>query len=127
MALDHDGIFKQLLSSFLGDFLDLFAPELLAMLEPDRLTLLATESFVDLLDPDRRTADLLVQAQVRGEPATILIHLEHQAQEDRTLDRRMFRYFARFYDRYDQVIYPVALCSYPTPQRGATSAHRLAV
>jgi hypothetical protein len=28
-----------------------------------------------------------------------------------SLDRRMFRYFARFYDRYDRPIYPIALCS----------------
>ncbi|PDV96813.1 DUF4351 domain-containing protein [Candidatus Chloroploca asiatica] len=125
MALDHDGIFKQLLSTFLVEFLDLFAPDILALLDPDTLTLLAPESFVDLLDPDRRTADLVVQAQGREGMATFLIHLEHQAQRDAQLPRRMFRYFARFYDRYDRPIYPIALCSYPSPRRLAPHRHEV--
>jgi predicted transposase YdaD len=127
MPLDHDAIFKQLIGAFLGEFLDLFAPNLAAMVAPASLTLLPTESFVSLLDPDRRTADLLVQAELRAQPATILIHLEHQAQADRQLDRRMFRYFARFYDHYNQPIYPLALCSYRSPRRAAPHAHQLSV
>jgi hypothetical protein len=127
MGLDHDGIFKQLLSAFLVEFLDLFAPELLALLDPTDLSLLPTESFVNLLDPDRRTADLLVQARIRGSPGAILIHLEHQAQADDLLDRRMFHYFARFYDHYDQLIYPIAFCSYPSPRRAAAQRHQIAI
>ncbi|WP_129678165.1 DUF4351 domain-containing protein [Candidatus Chloroploca sp. Khr17] len=125
MALDHDGIFKQLLSSFLGEFLDLFAADILALLDPDTLILLAPESFVDLLDPDRHTADLVIQAQGREGLATFLIHLEHQAQRDAQLPRRMFRYFARFSDRYDVPIYPIALCSYPSPRRLAPDRHQV--
>ncbi|RRR71571.1 MAG: DUF4351 domain-containing protein [Candidatus Viridilinea halotolerans] len=125
MSLDHDGIFKQLLSAFLVEFLELFAPDLLAQLDPSELRLLPTESFVNLLDPDRRTADLLIHAKMRGNPSAILIHLEHQAQNDDLLDRRMFRYFARFYDHYDLVVCPVVLCSYPSPRRAAAHSHRL--
>jgi hypothetical protein len=44
-----------------------------------------------------------------------------------SLDRRMFRYFARFYDRYDRPIYPIALCSYPSPRRPAPAGHHLKV
>jgi hypothetical protein len=125
MSLDHDGIFKQLLSAFLVEFLDLFVPDLLALLDTQDLTFLPTESFVNLLDPDRRTADLLVDARIRGSPSAILIHLEHQAQADDQLDRRMFRYFARFYDCYDRLVYPIALCSYPSPRRHAAHRHQL--
>ncbi|RRR65786.1 MAG: DUF4351 domain-containing protein [Candidatus Viridilinea halotolerans] len=127
MALDHDGIFKQLLSSFLVEFFELFAPDLLTLLDPSAFILLQTDSFVDLLDPDRRTADLLIQAQLRGAATTILIHLEHQAQHDDVLDRRMFRYFARFYDRYNTLIAPLALCSYRSPRRTAATSHQMAV
>jgi hypothetical protein len=38
----------------------------------------------------------------------------------------MFRYFARFYDRYDMPIYPIALCSYASPRRAAKERHHLA-
>jgi predicted transposase/invertase (TIGR01784 family) len=110
-AIDHDSIFKQLLTEFFVEFLDLFVPDALALLEPESLTFLDKESFVDLLDPSRREADLVVQARLRGQDASFIVHLEHQAQEDQVLDRRMFRYFARFYDRYDMPIYPIALCS----------------
>jgi hypothetical protein len=33
--------------------------------------------------------------------------------------------FARLYDRYDQPIYPIALCSYPRPRRPAADRHEL--
>jgi hypothetical protein len=125
-AIDHDSVFKQLLTEFFIEFLDLFVPDALAILERERLTFLDKESFVDLLDPDRREADLVVQARLRGQDTSFIVHLEHQAQEDVVLDRRMFRYFARFYDRYDMPIYPIALCSYTTPRRAAKERHQLA-
>ncbi|PDW03175.1 DUF4351 domain-containing protein [Candidatus Viridilinea mediisalina] len=127
MRLDHDGIFKQLLSAFLSEFLELFAPDLLELFDPQAISLLPTESFVNLLDPDRRNADLLVQIKSKASPGAILIHLEHQAQHDDILDRRMFRYFARFYDHYDSPICPMVLCSYPSPRRAAAQRHHLSI
>ena len=123
--IDHDAMFKLLLTNFFREFLELFAPELVDALDPEPLVFLDKESFSTLLDPDRREADLVVQARLRDEPATLLIHLEHQAQEDATLPRRMFRYFARFYDAFDMPVYPIALCSYTTPGRPAASHHQL--
>jgi hypothetical protein len=125
-AIDHDSIFKQMLSEFFVEFLSLFAPDALALLEQESLIFLDKESFVDLIDPDRREADLVVQARWRGQATSFIVHLEHQAQEDAELDRRMFRYFARFYDRYDMPIYPIALCSYASPRRAAKERHHLA-
>jgi len=31
----------------------------------------------------------------------------------------MFRYFAKFHDRYNVPVYPIALCSYRTPKQVA--------
>jgi hypothetical protein len=101
------------------------APDLAAALDPAPPVFLDKESFADLFDPDRREADLVAQVRLRQHPATLLIHLEHQAQADAALDRRMFRYFARLYDRYDQPIYPIALCSYPHPRRPAADRHEV--
>ncbi len=108
-----------MLTAFFRDFLTMVAPDLAQALVPDHLLFLDKESFTDLFDPDRREADLVVQVRLRDHPATLLIHLEHQAQADTALDRRMFRYFARLYDRYNQPIYPIALCSYRRPLRPA--------
>jgi hypothetical protein len=124
--MDHDALFKQLLTEFFVEFLELFAPDLAAELEPDSLTFLDKETFGELLDPDRREADLVVQARLRGEPASFVVHVEHQAQGDSTLHRRMFRYFARLHDRYDQPIYPIALCSYRSPREPAPDRYDIA-
>jgi hypothetical protein len=56
-----------------------------------------------------------------------IVHLEHQAQADAHLDRRMFRYFARFYDRFDMPIIPIALCPYTRPRKAARDRHALAL
>ena len=111
-AVVYDGAFKVLLTEFFREFLELFAPVLAAQLVDDDVTFLATESFADLIDTQRRNADMVVQTRLRTGNATILVHLEHQAQPDDVLARRMFRYFSRFHDRYDLPIYPIALCSY---------------
>jgi predicted transposase YdaD len=124
-SFDHDALFKLLLTAFFREFLALFAPELATELSAEPLIFLDKESFSELLDPDRREADLVVQARLHDQPTTLLIHLEHQAQADVQLDRRMFRYFARFYDRYDTPIYPIALCSYPRPRRAVPDRHQL--
>ena len=125
--LDHDALFKQLLTAFLREFLELFCPDLLVLMSAEQLTFLDKEAFVDLIDPDRREADLVVKARLREQDAAFIIHLEHQAQADNALDRRMFCYFARFYDRYAMPIYPIALCSYASPRRPAPDQHRLAL
>jgi len=125
--IDHDAIFKQLLTAFFVEFLDLFAPEVLALLDRASLTFLDKESFGDLVDPERREADLVVQAQLAGQTAYLIVHLEHQAQEDAAIHRRMFRYFARLYDRYDVPIYPIVLCSYLTPRTPVADRHQVAV
>jgi hypothetical protein len=116
MRIDHDAIFKQLLEEFFVEFLELFVPDALHLLDTSTLTFLDKEVFRDLLDPDRREADLVVQARFRDQPTTFIVHLEHQAQEDKVLHQRMFRYFAKFHDRYSVPVYPVALCSYRTPK-----------
>jgi hypothetical protein len=124
-AIDHDALFKLVLTAFFREFIDLVAPDLAAALDPEPPVFLDKESFADLFDPDRREADLVAQVRLRHHPATLLIHLEHQAQADAALDRRMFRYFARLYDRYDQPISPIARCSYPRPRRPAADRHEL--
>jgi hypothetical protein len=125
--IDHDALFKLLLTAFFREFLEFVAPDLAAALAPEPLVFLDKESFFDLLDPDRREADLVVQARLREQPATLLIHLEHQAQPDPMLDRRMFRYFARFYDKFDLPVFPIALCSYTRPRTPAADRHELTV
>src|SRR5262249_30351673 len=74
---------------------------------------------------ERYEADLVVQAQLRGQESFILIHVEHQAQAQADFGRRMFRYFARLHDRYALPVYPIVLFSYARPRRPEPSVYRV--
>lgn len=124
---DHDAIFKLLLTTFFAEFLALFFPDLLTLIDRDRLTFLDKELIRNPDDPDRRDVDLVVQVPLRDSEAFIVVHLEHQAQPDATLDRRMFRYFALLYERYSLPIYPIALCSYAAPRTPVRDRHKVSI
>ncbi len=49
--IDHDRLFKELLSTFFLEFLDLFFPEVTSSIEADSLTLLDKEIFTDVTRP----------------------------------------------------------------------------
>jgi hypothetical protein len=115
--IDHDRLFKELLSTFFVEFIDLFLPEVSAYLEPDSLTFLNTEVFTDVTEGDRHEADLLVQAKFRGEDSCFLIHTEHQSYAEANFGQRMFNYFARLYQKYRLPIYPIVIFSFDEPYR----------
>ncbi|HEY9728190.1 MAG TPA: flagellar assembly protein H [Chroococcales cyanobacterium] len=115
--IDHDRLFKELLSNFFPEFLELFFPDVITYLEPDSLTFLPQEVFTDVTEGERKIADLVVQAQFSNQPSLFIIHLEHQSYSAADFNRRMFHYFARLHEKYALPIYPIALFSFDTPQR----------
>ncbi|HEY9615780.1 MAG TPA: hypothetical protein V6C64_02995 [Microcoleaceae cyanobacterium] len=66
---------------------------------------------------------MLVKAKVQSQDFFFLIHLDHQAQHQSTFDKRMCRYFARLYEKYDLPIYPIALFSYSSLKTPQTNCH----
>jgi hypothetical protein len=123
--IDHDRLFKELLSTFFVEFIELFLPDVIAYLEPDSVTFLDKEVFTDVTAGERYEADLLVQAQFRGELSCFLIHVENQAKAQANFGKRMFRYFARLSQKYDLPIYPVVVFSYDQPKLAAASQFRV--
>lgn len=99
--IDHDRLFKELLTTFFVEFVDLFLPEVSAHLERDSLEFLDKELFSDVTAGEKYEVDLLVRARVRGEVAFFLIHLEHQSSPQAGFGKRIFRYFARLHEEYD--------------------------
>jgi hypothetical protein len=75
--IDHDRLFKELLSTFFLEFLELFLPELAAQVEPNSLTFLPQEYFADLTASDKQIVDLLAQVRSAGQEVGFLIHLEN--------------------------------------------------
>ena len=123
--IDHDRLFKELLSTFFIEFIELFFPNVMAYLEPSSVTFLDKEVFTDVTRGDRYEADLLVQARFQGQSSYFLVHVENQSYNQADFNQRMFRYFARLHEKYDLPIYPVVVFSYERPQKAASSSYQL--
>lgn len=121
--IDHDRLFKELISTFFLEFLDLFFPEMRAYIEPGSATFLDKEVFTDVTVGDRYATDLLVQVQFRGSPSFFLVHIENQASAQSDFAERMFRYFARLHEKYRRPVYPIVLFSYDRPRTPAPSQY----
>lgn len=89
-VVNHDRLFKELLTEFFGDFIDLFLPQMAAYMERTSLVFLDKEIFTDLTSGETHEADLVVRARFRGQESFFLIHVEHQAQPQPDFGRRMF-------------------------------------
>ena len=110
--MDHDALFKMLLKRpaiFKGLF-DAFLPEAGKFVDFNHLVFVDKERIT--IDGRKRTGDLLVKTRFRKQPAGVLIHLEHQAQPDSNLARRMLEYFLLDWQEYNMPVYPIAVLSY---------------
>jgi hypothetical protein len=110
--MNHDVRFKMLLKtpSLLQGFFEAFLPEAAPFVDFNALEFVDTERATP--DGHKRTGDLLVKTRFRGEKAGFLIHLEHQAQHDRDLGRRMLEYFILDWSQFDLPVYLIAVLSY---------------
>jgi len=123
--MDHDRLFKELLTTYFFEFLDLFFPDLIQYLNRDSIEFLDKEVFTDVTEGERREVDLVVKVSFRYQPAFFLIHVENQAQPQAEFARRMFSYFARLHDKHRLAVYPIALFSYDQPLQAEPDEYRV--
>jgi hypothetical protein len=115
--MDHDRLFKELLSTFFIEFLELFFPTLAARIDRTQAPqFLDKESFGELASDMRREMDLVAQLKLMDTQAYFLVHLEHEARSPSPVPERMFCYFSRTWDRYRLPIYPIAIFSFGSRQ-----------
>ncbi len=126
IIVDHDRIFKELLSNFFAEFVELFLPDVAAYLDQASFEFLDKEVFTDVTAGEKREVDLVVKARFRGEEAFFLVHVENQAAAQSDFPKRMFTYFARLHEKYNVPVYPVALFSYDAPQRPEPKRYQVA-
>ena len=124
--IDHDRLFKELIETFFFDFVDLFLPEIAHYLDRDSISFLDKELFNDVTSGESHEVDLVVKGRFKGKETFFLIHIEAQSSSESGFARRMFRYFARLYDKFDIPVYPVAIFSYETPLTPAEESHSVA-
>jgi Domain of unknown function (DUF4351)/Putative transposase, YhgA-like len=118
-SISHDQNFKELISTFFMEFLELFVPDLAATIDPDSITFLQQEYFVDLVEGEEKIVDLLAEVTLAGEDATFLIHIEPQSTGQLVFPQRMFFYFSRLHQKHLKRIYPIAIFSYDEPYKAA--------
>ncbi len=123
--IDHDRLFKELLTTFFVEFVDLFLPEVSAYLQRDSFEFLDKEVFTDVTSGEKHEADIIVKVRFRSQDAFFLIHIENQAETQEHFAKRMFRYFGRLDEKYDLPIYPVALFTFDAPQRPEPDRYRV--
>jgi Putative transposase, YhgA-like len=123
--VDHDSLFKELLTGYFTDFLDTFLPEVLKYLNTKNLEFLDKELIDENLFGDSRRVDVLVRAKFKDKEAFFLIHTEHQAQAIAKFEDRLFEYFVRLYLKYKMPVYPIALFSYDEPKIVAPQSYTI--
>jgi len=123
--MNHDELFKQLLSTFFIEFLELFLPHVADSIDRNSVTFLPQEYFADLTVGEKQVIDLLAEVRLAGEDAGFLIHVENQASTEANFTRRIFFYFARLHQKYLQRIYPIVVFSFDEPYR--EESHRYTV
>jgi len=67
--IDHDRLFKNLITLLFIEFLELFAPEIAAAIDRDSIEFIDKEVFSDLLPGPENRADILVRVKIFGSPA----------------------------------------------------------
>ncbi|BAY42247.1 hypothetical protein NIES2111_66430 (plasmid) [Nostoc sp. NIES-2111] len=123
--IDHDRLFKELLSTFFVEFLDLFLPQVVSQIDRDSIQFLPQEVFTDVTSGEKKEIDLLAQVRYQQQETCFLIHVENQSYTETAFAKRMFKYFARLHEKYDLPIYPVVIFSFDEPKRAEPQNYRV--
>jgi len=121
--IDHDRLFKELLTTFFVEFLELFLPDIASTIDQNSIRFLPQEYFADLTSGEDKMIDLLVEVKQLGEDVGFLVHVEAQSYSQSDFARRMFFYFARLYQKYVRKIYPIVVFSFDEPRRAEPQTH----
>jgi hypothetical protein len=124
-SISHDQCFKELISTFFIEFLELFVPEIAGMIDPNSVTFLQQEYFIDLVEGETKIVDLLAEVKLAGQDATFLIHIEPQSTDRSIFPQRLFFYFARLHQKHQKLIYPIAIFSYDQPKKEASTQYKV--
>ncbi|MDJ1181374.1 DUF4351 domain-containing protein [Roseofilum sp. BLCC_M91] len=123
--IDHDRLFKELLSTFFVEFLQLFFPQVINYIDTQSIILLDKEVFTDVTEGEKHESDLIFQVKFRGKPSYFLVHVEAQSSSKKDFERRMFVYFARLHEKFALPVYPIVLFSYDTPLKEAKNKYKV--
>lgn len=110
---DYDGLWKKVIGDLFEEFMLCFAPDLYKAIDFSKSPDFLEQELHKIIIKERKgrnVADQIVKVSLKsGEEKWILIHIEVQAKSSVDFTKRMFRYFYRIYDKFDQEVYAIAL------------------
>jgi hypothetical protein len=115
--IDHDRLFKELITTFFIEFIDLFLPEVAIDIDRNSIQFLPETVLTDVTKGEKKIIDVLAKVKYRQQDAYFLIHVEAQSYIKKAFAKRIFKYFARLHEKYDLPIYPVVIFSFDEPKR----------
>jgi Domain of unknown function (DUF4351)/Putative transposase, YhgA-like len=116
-TINHDQLFKELLTNFFVEFLELFFPSVLEYLDTDSIQFVDKELFTDVLGGEKKILDIVALAKFQQQDYSFLVHIENESSSKTDFNQRLFRYFCSLFLRYNRPIYPIVVFSYDSPQR----------
>ncbi|MCG6178670.1 Rpn family recombination-promoting nuclease/putative transposase, partial [Anoxybacillus sp. LAT_35] len=112
MAVDHDRLFKELITAFFEEFLLLFFPHVHEHIDFQHVAFLSEELFTDVTAGEKYRVDVLVETKLKGEDGLIIVHIENQSYVQPSFPERMFIYFSRLFEKYRKRMLSIAVFSY---------------
>jgi hypothetical protein len=71
--IDHDRLFKELVSTFFVEFLELFLPQVARLIDRHSVVFLPQEYFADLTTGETKIIDLLAEVRLAGQVSLQLV------------------------------------------------------
>ncbi len=110
---DYDRLWKEIITELFEEFLLFFSPDLYEQVDFSTSPI-SLEQELHKISPKakskNRRSDKLINVRLKnGEEQWVLVHIEIQGTSDEDFPKRMFQYFYRVLDRYDQQLYTIAL------------------
>ncbi|MFD2706728.1 Rpn family recombination-promoting nuclease/putative transposase [Salibacterium lacus] len=112
MTIDHDRLFKEILTTYFEEFIALFFPKVHEAVDFSEIQFLPEEVFSDVTQGEKYKVDVLAKTKLKDEETVIIIHTESQSYPQRDFNERMFIYYGRLYEKYRCRILPIALFTY---------------
>ncbi|HLR09947.1 MAG TPA: Rpn family recombination-promoting nuclease/putative transposase [Sporosarcina sp.] len=116
-VVDQDGLWKKAIHDLFDDFLFFFVPDFYEQVNfSSPPEFLDKELFQEVVDTKtgRRFTDQLVKVRLKnGAEQWVLVHVEVQSRHEKDFSTRMFQYFYRIFDRYDEKIIAIAVHTSP--------------
>lgn len=114
IPIDYDTQWKLIITSLFPDFVKFFLPKAYKLIDFSQPIEFLEQELHKIIADKYKTGkvinDKLVKVKLKsGEEKWILIHIEVQSSYDSDFTERMFTYFYRIYDRYDQKITAIAI------------------